>query len=351
MESGAGEVIKDGFGFDPVQDGTVRSSTPQLKIRLDNRRTPTFVQRYTSPYIAPSSGDPSIHWDFPRPTDLQPDSYFPALADDSSWACPDEQLWCDLPDVSSTPNSVPDNTTFHPNQEYKDVSNHHADLAKITEYVKWDNPAPGTVEHQTSPREQHRSYSSTPSPQPYYSMPFRGTSRARSDSDGRKPLGRSDSDCHKPLGRSQPSSSSEGQSSQKRRRSLDGRSMIDPAVPVEENIDIVESNQSSKNAHSVIERRYRENLNAKITQLDQVLISTREHESFSPDEKPIEVTSKTRKADVLTDAIRYVKQMELESKARMQEISFLRLRVVALEKLMKCGDCALLKQYAGLQVM
>lgn len=114
------------------------------------------------------------------------------------------------------------------------------------------------------------------------------------------------------------------------------------AVPLQEDVDAIEAKPSSKIAHSVIERRYRNNLNAKITQLDQILISTREHESLSSDEKPIEIASRTRKADVLADAIKYVKQTMLESKANTQEILSLKSRLAALDKLVNCGDCALL---------
>ena len=279
----------------------------------------------------------------------QPDSYFPTLADDSNVAC--EQSWCDFHDVKSTPNSVPHSATFPLNQEYKDVSsssmdsvhhnssNCHADLAKITEYEKWDNPAPETAEFQKAPTEQYDSYSSTPSPQLDFPVPFRGTSRALSDPHGSKLLGRS-----------QPSGFSEGQSHPKRRQSWDAHRMPDPRVQLEENIDVVKFKQPSKNAHSVIERRYRENLNTKITQLDQELISACNLKSLSSGEKPEEAISKTRKADVLTDAIKYVKQSERESKAHTQEISFLRLRVAALEKLVSCGDCTALKQYTGLQL-
>ncbi len=75
-----------------------------------------------------------------------------------------------------------------------------------------------------------------------------------------------------------------------------------------------------------------------------------DQKSLDSDEMPVEPTAKVRKADVLTDAIRYVKQTALESEARTQEISFLRLRVAALEKLVNCNDCSALKHYASLEV-
>ena len=108
----------------------------------------------------------------------------------------------------------------------------------------------------------------------------------------------------------------------------------------------------AKIAHSITERRYRENLNAKIVQLDQTLSLTRDpkdraQRSEAKNKEHVETTVKPRKADVLNEAMRYVKQAEHDSEARAKEIEFLRLRVAALEKLVNCGDRALLKQYAA----
>ena len=64
----------------------------------------------------------------------------------------------------------------------------------------------------------------------------------------------------------------------------------------------------------------------------------------------VETPVKARKADILNEAMRYVTQAEHDSEAKNKEIDFLRLRLAALEKLVNCGDCALLKQFAGQQV-
>ena len=107
----------------------------------------------------------------------------------------------------------------------------------------------------------------------------------------------------------------------------------------------IKAKPSAKVSHSVVERKYRENLNTKITQLDQALTLIRQ-----AGDETCEVPCKARKADVINDALRYVKQANLDSEARVKEIDFLRLRVAALEKLVHCGDCALLKQFAGQQI-
>jgi len=116
-------------------------------------------------------------------------------------------------------------------------------------------------------------------------------------------------------------------------------------------LEAVDTNSKAKpTAHSIIERRYRDSLNSRITQLDQTLASTRQANKKDGNpvttEETAEVPGKTRKADVLNEAMRYVKQAELEKEARANEIDFLRLRVAALEKLVMCGDCALLKQFS-----
>lgn len=59
---------------------------------------------------------------------------------------------------------------------------------------------------------------------------------------------------------------------------------------------------------------------------------------------------KARKADILNEAMRYIKQAERDSEAKNKEIDFLRLRFAALEKLVNCADCALLKRFSGQQM-
>ena len=131
----------------------------------------------------------------------------------------------------------------------------------------------------------------------------------------------------------------------------------DAGLPIEEVVVIKQTADSAtKISHSITERRYRENLNAKMIQLDQTLSLTRNHRhqaqsSEGQDEQSVEKPVKARKADIMNEAIRYVKQAEHERKARTKEIEVLRLRIAALEKLVNCGDCALLHQFAGQQMI
>lgn len=59
---------------------------------------------------------------------------------------------------------------------------------------------------------------------------------------------------------------------------------------------------------------------------------------------------KVRKSDVMTDAMNYVHQSEVEMRHMTDEITRLSERVMALEKLVKCEDCTLLKQMVRLQL-
>jgi hypothetical protein len=57
-----------------------------------------------------------------------------------------------------------------------------------------------------------------------------------------------------------------------------------------------------------------------------------------------------KKSDVMTDAMNYIHQSEVEMRQMADEINRLNERVRALEKLVKCEDCTLLKQMVHLQL-
>ena len=130
---------------------------------------------------------------------------------------------------------------------------------------------------------------------------------------------------------------------------------VDSGCPIEAVMTEPKAKGPSKISHSTTERRYRENINSKLLQLDQTLSSARilkiqSQKSEAQDEQDVETPVKARKADILNEAMRYIKQAEHDSEAKNKEIDFLKLRLAALEKLVSCGDCALLKQFAGQQV-
>ena len=68
------------------------------------------------------------------------------------------------------------------------------------------------------------------------------------------------------------------------------------------------------------------------------------------DNKTLSSTSKTRKSDILLHAYGYIKRAEREKKRMLDENAFLKGRVVALERLVGCEDCGLLKEMSRLQM-
>jgi Helix-loop-helix DNA-binding domain len=107
----------------------------------------------------------------------------------------------------------------------------------------------------------------------------------------------------------------------------------------------------SKQPHSLVERRYRENLNGTIAQLHQALRQTKRVGSTTPQDKdedseepPRQALSKVRKSDVMLEAVDYVHETEVELRHMADEIELLVTRVRQLEKLAKCEDCVLMKQ-------
>ena len=118
---------------------------------------------------------------------------------------------------------------------------------------------------------------------------------------------------------------------------------------------------NARTAHSVIEHNYRKNLNDKMEQLRQVLstanVAERDSSGLAPggasdaDDRDLTSSStRVRKSDVLIHAFDYVKRSEKEKKNMMEENAFLKRRLVALEKLVKCEDCSLLEQMKLMQI-
>jgi Helix-loop-helix DNA-binding domain len=104
-----------------------------------------------------------------------------------------------------------------------------------------------------------------------------------------------------------------------------------------------------KKAHSLVERRYRENLKSSIAELHLALLETGRVPSamakspgqLSEEQGPNQ--SKVRKSDVMLEAVEYVHQTEVELRHMAEEIELLTGRVRQLEKLVRCEDCEVMK--------
>jgi hypothetical protein len=104
----------------------------------------------------------------------------------------------------------------------------------------------------------------------------------------------------------------------------------------------------SKQAHSIVERRYRHSLNSKMGALHQALHASEftpvvheRRESSNYD--MLDDSAKNRKGDVLVKAMNYVHQTEVEMRHMADEIRRLNVKVMSLEML-KCEDCLIAKQ-------
>ena len=113
------------------------------------------------------------------------------------------------------------------------------------------------------------------------------------------------------------------------------------------NLNKTESKLRAKEAHSLVERRYRANLSDKIMQLHRTLLAARsgvsEHRNA-----PLGIhrlsEPKVRKGEVLTEAIDYVNQAEVEMRHMADDILRLNARVDSLQKLVSYEQSPIPKQ-------
>lgn len=174
-------------------------------------------------------------------------------------------------------------------------------------------------------------------------------------SHGTSPLARANSRSGKPP--SHPCSSQtlphpkKGTSSSSTPKASPPTPVTDSIFPAKEVKSPPKARNAAKTSHSITERRYRHKLSSTIVQLEQLLSSTRNlkdraQDPEAQDEEYPGTPVKARKADVLNEAMRYIKQAEHDAEARDKEIAFLKLRLAALERMVNCGDCVLLQQFA-----
>ena len=138
----------------------------------------------------------------------------------------------------------------------------------------------------------------------------------------------------------------------KRDRSLRMRKFSEVTMPSMAKLDNgTHGVLSARASHSAVERRYRKNLNAQFDKLQSLLLTastTEDTHHQGGDEADANTATqsspKTKKSEVLLGAIEYVKRSEWEKQESADAIWFLKQRLVVLEKLVRCEDCALLKQ-------
>ncbi|KAK5215274.1 bHLH/Zip transcription factor [Exophiala xenobiotica] len=125
----------------------------------------------------------------------------------------------------------------------------------------------------------------------------------------------------------------------------------DPKSPSRNNATL----RDAKQAHSVVERRYRDQLNGKIVELRSVLSeinSTRplaqvsDRATFFVDR---EHARRDNKSDILTDAINYVHQPEIKIRHLSDQIVNLEKWAQSLERRLGSLDPSVLQRLMGLQ--
>ena len=113
--------------------------------------------------------------------------------------------------------------------------------------------------------------------------------------------------------------------------------------------------RQARTSHCQVERKYRENLNTKFEILRRTIPSMQPSVRSKQlcdggDVEDLDHVVKHRKADILSNATDYVKQLEERNSKMGSEIEFLRSRVKAIEKLINCEDCYLLKGIQNMRV-
>lgn len=166
--------------------------------------------------------------------------------------------------------------------------------------------------------------------------------------------------CHGPIMMSsQPNSKrkSESVSSDSkissRTRSLPNPKIRKQSTDIEGSLHGTQGPRGSKTAHSIVERKYRENLNSKITQLQETLSVTDyfvQGDSRLPNEAPAPNGAKPRKGDILTRTIDYIQHAEVDKRHMSEEIRLLRSQITAMKRPNSCMDCSLVHQLRALQL-
>jgi len=117
--------------------------------------------------------------------------------------------------------------------------------------------------------------------------------------------------------------------------------------------DGTQGTRRSRTAHSIIERKYRDNLSSKMTQLQQTLVVTgsfSQEDSKSSDEAPALHVAKPRKSDILASTIDYIQHAEIDKRHMSEEIRLLRSQISAVKRVNRCEECSVVAQLRALQL-
>lgn len=104
--------------------------------------------------------------------------------------------------------------------------------------------------------------------------------------------------------------------------------------------------------HSIVERRYRNNINAQIETLATKVPIGRQrcasNNTLDIEELAAYQARGPSKAEVLTSTIAYIEQLEEKSKSADAAMNTMRAQIAGLQKLVQCDDCAILREFQDL---
>lgn len=123
----------------------------------------------------------------------------------------------------------------------------------------------------------------------------------------------------------------------------------DSEVPVRNTRPKPTNKRSGRVPHSIIERRYRDNLNNQIEALRLLIPSVRETPQDVEDSLGIPPKAPS-KAVVITAAASYIKELETERAQRAAETKTLYEQVANLQQLLRCDNCSILQYLKSMQL-
>lgn len=109
----------------------------------------------------------------------------------------------------------------------------------------------------------------------------------------------------------------------------------------------VRTTDSAKVRHNIVERRYRENINAQVDLLRESIVATvhskEEQQGVSASRLGADELKRLTKAAVIAAATKQIRRARTENERLLDEHRSLQAQVQELESLVKCGDCPLMK--------
>lgn len=104
---------------------------------------------------------------------------------------------------------------------------------------------------------------------------------------------------------------------------------------------------SAKVRHNIVERRYRENINAQVDVLRESIVATihskEEQQGGSASRLGADELKRLTKAAVIAAATKQIRRARTENERLLDEHRSLQAQIRELESLVKCGDCPLMK--------